>query len=219
MCKISHCIIVCAVIASALVQGRSQNIAGPIIKKGTKAALVLGDRLSSRQSAVGDLFACALKEPVRVGDQVVLPARTRVLGHVVSVTPWSPGQPRSEIRLELDNIILPSGKTRADIQISSVDERDRDTGAFQARAYGGTRSGYAANGTSLASNRYGSGGHVPTVTTDAGTGPPFQSSVLIFGNALGGAVTARNGDVVLNAGTVLRVRFAEALTVPLSEHH
>jgi hypothetical protein len=214
MSRIPYILTVCVLVGIALVSVRSESITTTTIKKGARASLVLGNNLGSKQSAVGDFFACALKEPLSVDGQIVLPARTQVLGHVASVTPWSPGQPSSEIRLVLDAFVLASGELSANMRISSIDERDKDKSAYPAHSSGQYRPGYS--GGTTAGSRYGAPGRIASVSTDTGLGPPLPSSVLVHGDALGGAVTACNGDVVLRAGTLLRIRFDDALTVPLS---
>jgi hypothetical protein len=81
----------------------SDTSAGVVIPGGTLLRVRVDEALSTRRNARGDHFTATLVDPVMVNGQTVLPARTRLGGHVLVSTPSGRLKGRARLVLALDS--------------------------------------------------------------------------------------------------------------------
>lgn len=152
---------------------------------GTVLPLVLHNAISTRNAKAGDPVFLETLFPILVGPKIVIPAGSYVSGEVTEAKRAGRGHGRAEIRVRLDNLILPNGY---EAQFNAV-PRNAGTGGNESVGKEGTIKGD--------SNK---AGNVDTVaeTTLAGAG-------------IGSAVGAAAGNLGRGAGLGLGVGAAAGL--------
>ncbi|MBI5836489.1 MAG: hypothetical protein HZB25_04505 [Candidatus Eisenbacteria bacterium] len=80
------------------------------IPAGNAGEMGLTAALSSETSKEGDTFTAELAAPVSLDGRVVLPAGTRVLGHVVYAEPAKRGKTKAKLILSYDKFALSGGE-------------------------------------------------------------------------------------------------------------
>jgi hypothetical protein len=162
------------------------------IPSGTELSVRLEESLSSKDAVVEDRFRASVQRPVRIGDEVVIPAGSELRGIIRGSQPAE--RPQKAGRLELDFDALFIDRTRVDLRTSVVSMQDEDAAGDTARKAGiGAVLGGVVGG--LLKGRTGA-----------------VIGVLVGG----GAVVAQKGeDVELPEGTILKVRLERPLVVPV----
>ncbi len=162
------------------------------LSQGTEIRVRLETTLSSKTARIEDRFEASVIEPVRSGDDVAIPAGSRVRGVVKSVEPAH--RPSKEGRLDLQFDALYLARTRFDIRgsVSSVGDK-QSSGETAKKAGIGAVLGGVLGGLL--------GGKDAAIV-----------GVVLGG---GGAVAGTKGDdVELPAGAVLSVRLDKPLEIP-----
>ncbi|MDB5468635.1 MAG: hypothetical protein JWR84_195 [Caulobacter sp.] len=72
-------------------------VAGPVVPKNTVIAISLTQEVSSATAKPGDKFTIKLDQPIKYGDQVVVPAGAAGIGEVVHAAPKGNGGRAGEI--------------------------------------------------------------------------------------------------------------------------
>jgi hypothetical protein len=85
--------------------------ASTTLPTGTVIPLRMENRLSSNASLAGDKFTATTTEPVRLDRRVVIPAGSRVEGHVTAVEKAKRLSRAGTIAVEFDRIVLPDGRS------------------------------------------------------------------------------------------------------------
>ena len=75
-----------------------------IVPEGTTITVRLDDRVSTNASHANDPFHATVAEPVRSGDDVVIPGGSEVSGHVIYAEPAGHIKGRGELQLALDRV-------------------------------------------------------------------------------------------------------------------
>jgi hypothetical protein len=152
---------------------------------GTVLPLVLHNAISTRNAKAGDPVFLETLFPILVGPKIVIPAGSYVSGEVTEAKRAGRGHGRAEVRIRLDNLILPNGY---EAQFNAV-PRNAGTGGNESVGKEGTIKGD--------SNK---AGNVDTVaeTTLAGAG-------------IGSAVGAATGHLGEGAGIGLGAGAAAGL--------
>lgn len=193
----------------------SQN--SPILLQGSQVKLVLLTGLSTTVTKEGDPFIASVAEPVYLGDELILPAGTRVIGEVGSVErpkrlSWFRG--KASMALYIRAIEMDGREIPAPMSIISLYDASADQG--KARKDLKTVEGV------LVERKHGIGGDLKTVGLGAGggtvVGAVFSHAVrgLWFGLAGSTAyVMIRKGkDAELPAQSGMLVRVDGTVTLP-----
>lgn len=193
----------------------SQN--PPVLLQGTQVKLSLLTGLSTTVTREGDPFIASVVEPVYLGDQLILPAGTRVIGEVGSVEKpkrfsWFRG--KSSLALYIRAIEMEGREIPATMSILAIYQEGSDRG--KKRGDLKTVEGV------LVERKHDVGGDLKVIGlgTGGGTviGAVFSHAMrgLVFG-LVGGAgyVMVRKGkDVELPARSTMLVRVDGSVTLP-----
>lgn len=194
----------------------SQN--GPVLLQGTQVKLVLLTGLSTNVTREGDPFIAAVAEPVYLGDQLILPAGTRVIGEVGSVEKgkrlsWFRG--KASMTLYIRAIEVEGREVPAVMSIVSFYDASQDRGK--------TRGDLSTVEGVLVERKHDITGDLKTVGLGAGGSTAVGA---IFSNALRGlwiglagstayVMVRRGKDIELPTRTGMLVRVDGSITLPL----
>jgi hypothetical protein len=90
--------------AAAPVERAPQPKPAIVLAEGTRLVLRLQDPLSSNVNVTGDTFEAFLEKPVKVQEEVVLPANTRVVGRVTESVPSGKVKGRARFAIQLEDV-------------------------------------------------------------------------------------------------------------------
>ena len=139
---------------------------GIVIPGGTLLRVRVDEALSTRRNSRGDHFTATLVDPVVVNGQTVLPARTRLGGHVLVSTPSGRLKGRARLVLALDSFERDGHRysisTTAAARVSSAHKK-RDFVAIGGGAGTGAAIGAIAGGGLGAAIGAGAGAAAGTV--------------------------------------------------------
>jgi len=166
------------------------------IPAGTILDVRFDQTLTSASSSVGDDFSVRTTEAVRIGDDTVIPAGSRITGNVTDVKRAKRGAGSARLTLAFKEITLPDGYTSA--LVATVSGTSESKKKRNAAIIGGS----AAGGALL-------GGLLGKDTKDAVVGT-------VVGGAIGtGVVMSREGEQVqIPAGSETSIRLDAPLKVP-----
>jgi len=107
-----------------------------LLQAGTLLRISLDQTISSATDKVGDKFAFAVVDDVKIGDRVVVPAGTKGTGVVTAVRPAHGGGGDGMLRVTLDPVPLPTGSPLAigithDSVMADVNEKNGDAGTLE----------------------------------------------------------------------------------------
>lgn len=173
--------------------GRSGNKAAAIVlEEGTPLVMALDTTVSTASAKPGDVVMARLLEPVRRGEKVLVPEGAEVRGKVTTAV--RPGKVKGRARLVLDFERLTVDGRAREITASAIDITAGDSKKRDAAIIGGGAGAGAIIGG----------------IADGGKGAAIGG--LIGGAAGTGAVLATRGkDVVLPAGTQVKVKLRQDL--------
>jgi hypothetical protein len=119
------------------------------VPAGTQVTVELEHALSSSTSRTGDLFTGRFTKPVISGDRVVIPAGSRIQGHVIEAIPAKKGlsDKAGSIQLAFDKLVTPDGFTAA--MAASYAAAGRSSKKKTAGTIGGSAAGGALLGKVL----------------------------------------------------------------------
>lgn len=165
-----------------------------VISAGKSLEVTIDQQVSSKDSYSGDHFDASLDEPVVVGDKVILPKGTKVIGTVTSAKSAGRFKGNAEISVTLTSLTL-DGR-RYEVRASEITESGKGRGKRTAEGAGGGAVVGALIGA-LAG-----GGRGAAIGAGAGAGA-------------GTAGTALTGDrdITIRPETRLRFRLMEPLEV------
>jgi hypothetical protein len=165
------------------------------VPESTRLSLSLETPLSSETAQAGDEFSAVLASPIQIERIEVVPAGSRIEGHVSHAAPAGDVSGRGSLTLELDSMSLADGD-RIDIQAEPISFEARGTKKKDAGIIGGLAGVGAVVGGVI-------GG---------------QKGALIGAGAGGGAGTAvvlttKGEEVVLGEGASFATRLASPFTL------
>jgi type IV secretory pathway VirB10-like protein len=161
--------------------------------------LRLETTLTSEQARVEDRVEARVTRDVRVGDEVAIPAESRVIGSVVLVDRGGKLKDRARLGIQFDTLLLPDS-TRLSMRTDAVYREGTSPARESAAKIGGAAVGGAILGAII-------GG---------GKGAAIGGSI----GAAGGTAAVVAGDrnaVVLRAGTVVTVRLLTPVRVTVEK--
>jgi hypothetical protein len=184
-----------------------------ILPEGALAKLSLQTPLSTKISEVGDEVSAILFEDVRTDDGVVLIAKgVPFLGRVSEVVRAKKGQKNSSLKLTFHTMFMPYGAEKISVTVLAIDDYSNDEkyrakdseGKVQGSRSGGRTAKNAGIGASMGSFG-GLIGGLGGAIIGAGAG------------AVAGVLMSKGGDLKLDTGTILRIRFEKDLNLPVFE--
>jgi len=90
------------------------------IAPGTMIQVEMSKDVDAKKAHAGDAFQTKLWNDIRVGDKVLVPKKSVIVGHVVEAQPRSKANPESKLTIAFDKAIIKGG---AEIPLHGVVER------------------------------------------------------------------------------------------------
>lgn len=195
-------VVVGVALAGSLGCGAAEKTRIPAtLAAGTQLEVEVVNKLSSESSGVGDVVEGRLVSPVNVGERVVLPAGTGLVGRVTEVVPTKKIGGQARLGFSFESLELDNGER---IPIHSTFAR---AGKSQTKKDAATIAGAAAGGALI-------GRTVKKKHRSKGT-----AVGAVAGAAVGTAIAAANeGDpVVVPAGSVVLIELQRSVEVSVRE--
>ncbi len=201
-------------LCSAFTLAQSPSTNDAVLAEGTAAKLSLQTALSSKLTEVGDQVIATLYEPVRNAEgRIVIPRGTEFIGRVTQVQAAKRPQKQATMTITFDTMRLAYGVEKVSTTITAIDDYANDeklkakdgegkVGAGRSARNAGTGAGIGGLGGVLIGA---AGGGLGGVLAGTGAG------------ALGGVLMTKGNDIKLQPGTILRIRFERAMTIPVFE--
>ena len=188
----------------------------------TKARLTLQSPINSKLSEVDDIVTATLVEPIYVEGELVLPRGTEFHGRIVNVAPARRVQRSSHMSISFERVITPSGLVPISAQVTAIDDWDKEE-TIKADGQGKMKGAHRGEktvdnmrkGTSLGL----SVGIVGLVLGGAAGSSGRQAlgiaGVGMAAGMLGGIVLTKGSEIRFSLGSVLRIKFLKAATLPV----
>ncbi len=196
----------------------SQAARQATVEPETKVRLVLQSRLSSKLNEPGDPVVAVLDEPVYVDNQLVLARGTEFHGRVTEVAAARRGMKGGAIAIIFERIAMPWGDEPVSLALAAIDDWDKNE-KMKADEEGKVKGG--KNGGKVADNVYkgggigGAGAGVIILTSrGAGASLPVGGAAIGVG-MLAGLLLTKGGEIQVQPGAVLRMKFAKPITLPV----
>lgn len=183
------------------------------LPEGTLAKLSLQTPVSTKISEVGDEVNAVLFEDVRTDDGLILIAKgTPFYGRVSEVLRAKKGQKNSSLKLTFSTMLMPYGSEKVAVTVLAVDDYANDE-KYRAKDSEGKVQGGRSGGRTARNAGTGAGigalggivGGIGGAIIGAGAG------------AVAGVLMTKGGDLRLDTGTILRIRFEKSLSLPVFE--
>jgi len=185
------------------------------IPEGKLAKLSLQTRLSSKLSEVNDEVTAVLYEPVRAEDgRVVIERGTEFIGRVTQVQAAKRPQKEATMTVVFDTMRMPYGTEKVSVTIVAIDDYADDAklkSKDEEGKVGGGHSGARTGRNAGIGGGLGSLGGIIASRAGAGLGGLAGG---IGGGVLGGVMMTKGNDIKLEPGTILRIKFERAVTLP-----
>src|SRR5499427_4319917 len=196
-------------------QEENKNPNNVTIPEGKLAKLSLQTRLSSKLSEVNDEVTAVLYEPVRGEDgRVVIERGTEFIGRVTQVQAAKRPQKEATMTVAFDTMRMPYGTEKVSVTIVAIDDYVNDAklkSKDEEGKVGGGHSGARTGRNAGIGGGLGSLGGIIASRAGAGLGGLAGG---IGGGVLGGVLVTKGNDIKLEPGTVLRIKFERAVTLP-----
>jgi hypothetical protein len=101
----------------------------------TVITVKLGETLSSKSSQAGQSFTATVAEPIKVGEEVVIPAGADATGTVVDAKPLGRFKGGARLQIRLDSVMVEGKEVR--LQTASVNRQVKGKGKRTATMIGG----------------------------------------------------------------------------------
>jgi hypothetical protein len=117
--------------------GNGNSNSNDQITPGTVIQVEMSKDVDAKKAHPGDTFQAKLWNDIRVGDKVVVPKKSAIVGHVVEAQPRGKGGPESRLTIAFDKALVKGG---AEIPLHGAVERVQlSPMAVAAAAKGGTQ--------------------------------------------------------------------------------
>ena len=222
--------VVAALIVASLQQVLLAGNEGPrpvreaTIPPETKARLTLQSRINSKLSEVDDVVTATLAEPIYVDGELVLPRGTEFHGRIVNIAPAKRIQRSSHLSISFERVVTPLGTASISAQVTAIDDWDNEQ-TIKADGQGKMRGGHRAEktvdnmrkGTSL-----GLGVGIVGLVLGGAAGSSGRQALGIGGlgmaaGMIGGIVLTKGSDIRVSEGSILRIKFLKAATLPIPQ--
>lgn len=203
---------------SACALAQSQPNDNAVLAEGTTAKLSLQTQLSSKLSEVGDEVLAILHEAVRSEDgRVVIPRGTEFIGRVTQVQAAKRPQKGASLTVVFDKARMSYGIEKVSTIVTAIDDFANDeklkSKDDEGKVSGGRSGGRTARNAGTGAGIGGLGGMI----IGAAGGGIGGAVGAIGAGAVGGVLMTKGNDIKLQSGTILRIRFERAMTIPVFE--
>jgi hypothetical protein len=207
------------VIANAQDENKSseenKNPDNVTIPEGKLAKLSLQTRLSSKLSEVNDEVTAVLYEPVRGEDgRVVIERGTEFIGRVTQVQAAKRPQKEATMTVVFDTMRMPYGTEKVSVTIVAIDDYVNDAKLKSKDEEGKVGGGHSGERTAKNAGRGGGLGSIGGIIGVAAGGGVGVFAGAIGAGAVGGVLVTKGNDIKLEPGTILRIKFERAVTLP-----
>lgn len=107
--RIGIILILCPVLLAATGQQPAASLSVSQISPGTMIQVEVSNDIDAKKAHPGNKVETKLWGDVRNGNQIILPKKTVILGHVVDVQPRSKSNPESKLSIAFDKAVLKNG--------------------------------------------------------------------------------------------------------------
>ncbi|HXG93178.1 MAG TPA: hypothetical protein VNN73_12560 [Blastocatellia bacterium] len=217
MKKILSALIICLMLALIPVTTRAQAAKQATIEPETKARIILQTRLSSKLSEPGDPITAVLDEPIYVGDELVMPRGTEFKGRVAQVTHAGRPLKSGTISIIFERVAMPWGDEPVSIALAAIDDWDKNEklkANDEGKVKGDKRGDKAAENVIRGGSIGGAGAGVIILTSRSAGALPVGGAALGAG-MLAGLLLTKGGEIQVNPGAVMRIKFLKPMTLPV----
>lgn len=192
------------------------------IQPETKARLALQSQISSKLSEMGDLIIATLTEPIYVDGEMVLPRGAEFHGRIVKIAPAKRPQRSSHMSINFERVVTPSGAVPITAQLTAIDDWDKEE-TIKANSEGKLKGGHRGEKT-IDNMRKGSSLGLSAGFLGAALGGAAGASgrqalgiggVGVAVGMIGGILLTKGSDIRVGPGSILRIRFLNAATLPV----
>jgi hypothetical protein len=196
----------------------NKNSNNVTIPEGKLAKLSLQTRLSSKLSEVNDEVTAVLYEPVRGEDgRVVIDRGTEFFGRVTQVQAAKRPQKEATMTVVFDTMRMPYGTEKVSVTIVAIDDYVHDDKLKSKDDEGKVGGGHSGGRTAKNAGRGGGLGSIGGIIGVAAGGGVGVLAGAIGAGAVGGVLVTKGNDIKLEPGTILRIKFERAVTLPAFE--
>jgi len=196
----------------------NKSPANTTIAEGQLAKLSLQTRLSSKLSEVNDEVTAVLYEPVRASDgRVAIPRGTEFIGRVTQVQAAKRPQKQATMTVVFDTMRMPYGTEKVAVTVMAIDDYVNDSKMKSKDGEGKVGAGRSGERTAKNAGIGGGLGSLGGVIIGAAGGGLGGFAGGVGAGVLGGVLMTKGNDIKLEAGTILRIKFERAVTLPAFE--
>jgi len=185
------------------------------IPEGKLAKLSLQTRLSSKLSEVNDEVTAVLYEPLRGEDgRVVIERGVEFIGRVTQVQAAKRPQKEATMTVVFDTMRMPYGTEKVSVTIVAIDDYANDSKLKSKDEEGKVGGGHSGGRTAKNAGRGGGLGSIGGIIGVAAGGGVGVFAGAIGAGAVGGVLVTKGNDIRLEPGTILRIKFERAVSLP-----
>lgn len=193
------------------------------IQPETRVRLTLRSELNSKLNESGDIITATLAEPVYVDGRLVLQRGTEFRGRIGDVAPAKRGQRSSHMSIVFDHILTASGEVPISAHVTAIDDWDSEA-SIKANSKGELKGGHRGE-KSIDNARRGAqlglSGGVAGAVLGGAAGASGRQVFGVVGAGLAGGMIAgllltKGSDIRVRPGAILRIKFNNAVTLPLT---
>lgn len=197
----------------APVKASSNNVA---IEEGAQARLSLQTQLSSKLNEVGDSITAILYEPLRASDgRTAVPRGTEFNGRITQIQAAKRPQKGATMTIVFESMRMPYGTEKVSTVVTAIDDYANDE-KYRAKGDEGKVDAGKSGGRTVENTAKGAGiGGIGAVIVGAAGGGLAGIATAIGAGAAGGVLMTKGNEIRLQPGTILRIRFERALSLPV----
>jgi hypothetical protein len=186
------------------------------VEEGAQGRLSLQTQLSSKLNEVGDQVIAVLYEPLRGSDgRVAVPRGTEFTGRITQIQAAKRPQKGATMTVVFESMRMPYGTEKISTVVTAIDDYANDE-KYRSKGEEGKVEGGKSGGKTVENTAKGAGiGGIGAVIVGAAGGGLAGIATAIGVGAAGGVLMTKGNELRLQPGTILRVRFERALSIPV----
>ena len=189
------------------------------VAEGAGAKLSLQTRLHSKLNEVGDEVTAVLYEPVRATDgRVAIPRGTEFIGRVTQVQAAKRPQKEATMTVVFEKMRMPYGTENVSTIVTAIDDYANDNKMKSKDDEGKVGAGRSGERTARNAGIGGGLGSLGGIIGAAAGGGLGAIAGGIGGGVAGGVLMTKGNDIKLEPGTILRIKFERAVSIPAFEN-
>jgi len=205
-----------SMIAKAQDETTAKPAANISVEEGAQARLSLQTQLSSKLNEVGDEVTAVLYEPIRASDgRTAVPRGTEFTGRITQIQAAKRPQKGATMTVVFETMRMPYGTEKISTIVTAIDDYSNDE-KYRAKGEEGKVEAGKSGGKTVENTAKGAGiGGVGAVIVGAAGGGLAGIATAIGAGAVGGVLMTKGNELRLQPGTILRIRFERALSIPV----